>query len=443
MTDLPIKPRLPPDLQYVIDGMTEYCELDSGSARVLEFFGDRDYIDTLLNAPAPPEVTGLKAALWEHSRGRRNAEALARHAWDIAREMPIEKQAVLAGMGLVHHAFNCTTTARCMAEWSIGDFAEGGYGEGRQLHWTRDGITPKKRNLRRLHSPAWIRRHVKRDSETWSMRRRHGFYMDLIRHIPHEMITFDLTLWRAAFKDERQRQTEAEAEQWRRAREISEATELPWIDVLLEPKITLKPKALKQMRAFRRRRNKVARRALATAETILGSERTRRLVNNRSLLIEGREIDFNVRRYSHPAETGHGVMGVTAYDKQGNELAQLCLYYQDTPMLEQAASLALEVEAGDECAVLATANIVEMFPAGMEHPLLTGRHHARPTPLDVDAPIDVSLTPAGKRVHRDQTYWQETAPIWVEAVRVQTFGRDAKLLPPQQTVGYDGFEGLR
>jgi hypothetical protein len=424
---LEVQAPLPPDLQYVIDGMTECCDLDSGSALVLKLYGRREIIDLAIGGEE--ELVGMGRFTQRIHR----AHVLTRYAWDLARELSIDRQGTLAGMGLIHKAFDCTVSARCMAEWSIGDYAEGGYARWWHSAYTVDGVTPSRRNLRRLHSPEWIRRTVKHDRETARLRQRHAGYFDHIAHVPPEAIAFDNTLWRAAFKVERERQLDHEQLMWRQTREN--------MDAGVPIKVTLKPKYMRQLRRHQRDQRKVLRRALAVAEGVLGRERALAFTRGERIEIEGRELDFHVKRNkTSSADPGHGAMSVMVVDKCGNGLARLCLYYQDTPALEQAVSLALEVEAGgDEQAVLRTANLIEVSSAGIEHPLLIER--CRPGAIngpDPDEPVDVELPTAGKRLLRDQAYWAETAPIWIEALRTQVFGRKAKLLPPQQTVGYEG-----
>lgn len=424
-----VKLPLAPDLQYAIDSMTEFGELDSGSATILQLYGDRDLIDKTMNGVSEKQ----RDEPWTH----RVANALTRHAWAVARsELSLAEQGVLLGMGLMHRCHDIGGSARCMAEWAIGDFAEGGYAQSHRVFHSKDGITPSKRNLRRLHAPAWIRRYVKRDTETARLRRLTNSHLLTVGLAPWRHVTFDPDRWSETFAAARQRQRDEEELQWRRLRLRMEAgatfEEALWRDDTPKRPKWKRPKTIKN-------RRKVALRSVRMAEAVLGTESTRAFMRG-NLIIPGRDIDFKVKPRGSVARAGHGAMEVAVLEKEkGLELASLCLYYKNTPAIEQAVSLSLEVQAGDEMEVLKTANITSVTPHGVDHPVIIERQALRALREEfgggVIPPYD--LTEQAYRTLRNDTYWEKTRWVWTDALRMQVFGRAIDKIISQRIVESD------
>ncbi len=74
---------------------------------------------------------------------------------------------------------------------------------------------------------------------------------------------------------------------------------------------------------------------------------------------------------------GHGGLNITLRDKAGNSLADLCLYFEDTPVIEQVAAIAMHLACGEEQELLTTGNVSNVTSAGAIHPLIAERMKKR------------------------------------------------------------------
>ena len=110
---------------------------------------------------------------------------------------------------------------------------------------------------------------------------------------------------------------------------------------------------------------------------------------------------------------GHGGVILTAVDPNSKrKLANMCLYHDKTPALDQLTAIALAVSAGEEAEIMQTANLSRVTAAGRAHPLVQQRGHgeARWRPRD-----DVA--------RKNEAYWQDTRDVWTECIGVFVLGR--------------------
>jgi hypothetical protein len=123
-------------------------------------------------------------------------------------------------------------------------------------------------------------------------------------------------------------------------------------------------------RAARRTRT-LARRALARSRALLenlaGRERATAWLSGDEVTVEGRRFDFRLR-VADPHRIGHGALEVSVTDKDGIELASLCVYVPDTPALDQVCALVLHVTSGEEDEILRRANVIRAREAAFAHP---------------------------------------------------------------------------
>jgi hypothetical protein len=398
--------------------MCDLGDLDSGTATILQLYGNRTTIDRLC------ENAGIL------DRERTAPRLLTAYAWEIAREMPTAEQGVLLGMGLLHRSYEAVNLSRHIAHWAIGDFAEGGYMEPHGNALTKDGLTPSPRNMRRLMAPAWIRRHAKRNSETARIRRNTEHHLACAGQEPWREISFERGRWEEMFDVLHQRQRAEEDRMWREARIAMDA------GVSAAAALGVR-KNKREIKTKIRRHRKIIRRAASAAELVLGADGVRAFIKG-NLIIRGQDIDFKVKPASSNGRIGHGGLDLAVLDKKGVKLVDLCLYYKDTPAIEQAASLALEVAAGDERAVLETANVINATQEGANHPVLAERAAKRAAARTAEAgevaqfhvcPLGGSEWERNLRDARNDAYWEATKSIWIDAVRTEVFGRLAKRLP--------------
>ena len=133
----------------------------------------------------------------------------------------------------------------------------------------------------------------------------------------------------------------------------------------------------------RKARRKVIRKSFNALASVVGKPTARVFVSRDSITIEGRSFDFVLRCKGPLYKTGHGRVVISLRDKDGTHLCDLCVYWEDTPALDQAAALALHVAADDEMAVIETANFYNLQPAAEQHDLFTKVRTSRRTDVTV------------------------------------------------------------
>jgi hypothetical protein len=116
-----------------------------------------------------------------------------------------------------------------------------------------------------------------------------------------------------------------------------------------------------RIRKERRRSTSLGRRVLARSfsflEGLAGRERARAWLSGDAVTVEGRRFDFRLR-VRDLALRDHGALEVSVTDKDGVELAALCVYTPATPALDQVSALLLHVVAGEEDEILRKANVI-------------------------------------------------------------------------------------
>jgi hypothetical protein len=146
-------------------------------------------------------------------------------------------------------------------------------------------------------------------------------------------------------------------------------------------------------------------------------------------------VSLEIARNRSVASTGHGALDVRLCTPDGTRLANICVYFDKTPALDQVAALALHLDAGEENAIIDTGNLFNVTPAGAEHALVIQRQTKRAMPEDqalAERLLRHGLTHSEhdlKRAAQDR-YKADTIRIYFEAVRTQVWGRDAGRLEP-------------
>lgn len=384
---------LAPDVEYFIDAAVEHEEMDAGAALALKLYAPRralmDIIDEEYKHDGPA-----------HMRERiRKSDRLTAVADDILRHLPQPTAAPLAWAGVLHVRHWVRSNANMMAWWAQEDMIKGGcaepYIEARSLGQARrmeDYITtPKQR--RRLSSPAWIRRYVKLDSSTRRLRHMGDVVLARVRDIPLETVRDAAT----SIAD----MLESQHENYRRTNER----------VIRQTMMQRMPVERNQLRKMR----KVSVRAAKTAESVLGADAVRRWVQGQPIRITGQTVAIDAARTGSSALIGHGGVLLSAVDPStGRKLADMCLYHEKTPALDQVVAIALAIEAGEEADIIATANLSNLTDLGAKHPLIEGHASARRS-----AP----WRPRNIVQERNEEYWTTHKDVYLEALGTAVLGR--------------------
>ena len=110
---------------------------------------------------------------------------------------------------------------------------------------------------------------------------------------------------------------------------------------------------------------------------------------------------------------GHMGLHVTAAcPTTGVRLADLCVYHENTPALDQLTALSLAMQAGEEDEILKTANLSRVTDAGRAHPLILERGIAERRVRRYDEVRE-----------KNEAYWLETKQMWTDTLGVFVLGR--------------------
>jgi hypothetical protein len=381
--------------QYFIDCAQEGWELDSGSALALELYGDEAAIKEVINAPGALHPDS-------HYRNRRvKCLRLVAMADDIIDRLPAGRRSGIAHRSLHYVTHGIRELAETMSYWTIEDEIDGGCMEPyRDRSRSRNGIT-NKATARRLLAPSFIRRCVKKHapSEADHLRDLHAVAM------------------RRAARDAPQRDPDLMA--FYRA-QIAAAQ--PRYDRIMAAAFPHHRHAL----PVPRKQRKVIRRSLNIATSLLGIDTVKAFLSGEEIRLVGREAMLMLRKRGRLAARGHGCLSVAVADRNGTTLADLCTYIDGTPTLDQLCGFALWMRAGEERAVMETANITKLADGAAEHPLIAHHYAVRraaraETPDPVGRAIRSYLT-HDQKMARAATYWDRTREHWIAALSVAVIG---------------------
>lgn len=423
MPELRLEP-LAHEHEYILDQAGEFGDIDSGAGQALRLYGEKARIGAIIEG----------GDIGHGVRRRQITRALGNYGYSIIDSMNVEDQGAFYALSFAHIRHDAVQLVPVLAEWAISDRVEGGCMEKHNypMRCERDFVTPWKRDIRRLHSPAWIRRYVKRDDSCRFHRERANNLIHRAACVPKQFLRDGWARFESEYARQREHQRDLEQRQWHRVHQEL-AMGVSYSDAIQDPlRVTIKPKLIGKFRKKRRAYQKVLRRSSVTATAFLGTEVVRDLLQSKSIVISGKELDFEVQPSAALGSKGHGVLDIAALDKSGSKLADLCVYFEDTPALDQVTALKINVDAGLEMEILQTANIIRMTADGEQHSAIAEKRRAAIANMistdthriiDADTGHVVPPDPKELRLARNETYFKETQHIWDECVKVFVFGR--------------------
>lgn len=392
------KAPFPPDVEYFIDAALDHEELDATAALTLKLYAPRTPIMNIIDMEYKHDGPVYMA------RRISKCSALTALADDILYQLPIETRAPLAWAGVRHVKHWVGGTAHMMAWWAQEDMIKGGCGEPyktarNRAEWRHiNAYTLMPSQSRRLYRKGWIRKYVDQSPDkarlvTMGVRTRARVRgMDLLS-VSNQVDRISALL-------------EAQHEGYRRTNEC-----------------VIRQFAARELRISGRdtkQRRKVVTKAAATAERVIGRDSLNRWNTGQPVTIVGQTVAFEIARSGSSSTMGHGGLILTAVAPDSRrKLANMCLYHEGTPALDQLTALALAVSAGEEAEIMATANLTNVTDLGSRHPLIEG--HASAKREQPWRPRDIVA-------EKNERYWQETKPIWLETLGTRVLGRDWKVL---------------
>lgn len=435
---------VPMDTEYGIDVLLDEMSIDAATANVVTLYGDREIIADIMHKRMPNDERDYLDS-WRSARQqtRTAAARLMAYGTDLIGQLPPEKQGAFASIALTHMDYTTRHTAEFMAHWAIGDKAEGGYGEdyNRPPRCQKNSVWPYKKDVRRLYAPAWIRRYVKQEDECRRVRRIGSVVTGRLTHLDPELIAGGIEVFRVELQEADQRRQAYEAQQWEQIREDMRAGATAQ-EVLFEPRITFKKRVLANLRKRDRKERKILKRGMATANLIVGEDKTRAFLKGEAVTLEGVNLDLVVTKRGRAAGLDYSQIGLAAATKDGTKLADLCFYIEDTPAIDQLTAVALHAAAGEEQDIVNIANIINIAPVALDHPAFVAKSEAQAvarimaaaedrTPIEIEddafyipnlAKPHLTVSFRDRARDRDQQYWQDTKHIWLEATGVYLLG---------------------
>ncbi|MCW2195130.1 hypothetical protein AB7M45_007901 [Bradyrhizobium elkanii] len=391
----------PAEVEYFLDSAVEHDELGAFAHAVLTLLGSRKLV--------PELIEKRKIGHLLHCRQSRCHE-LDAYAHEIIAELAEHERRSFVAVGLRWEPRRLLNIAEYLASFNFEDETRGGANLPFRRHWRcDDNYDPTPRARRRLYAPGAIRRYARLEdcSMPWA-RLLAGRLRQLPAAVPADLdLVCDLLL----------EQRETYRVEYHRARQKFEA---------------------EQRRRFFsngsiERDRRAVRRAASFCAGLLGPAKVGAFARGEAITFAGRDVSIEVARARSIATVGHGALEVKLCAQDGTRLANVCVFFDKTPALDQLAAIAMHVEAGDESAIIQTGNLFNVTAAGSEHPVVRARLAQMPkAEVEVLAPGRRRRTASeyDKQKAALRRYTADTIDIYAEAVRARVWGRDVKRLDP-------------
>lgn len=424
---------LAPDIVYVLDGLLDNDSMDAGTFALLRTYATNREIDAILEQDAnEPWPVAL-------SRRRQNGLKLVDLANRKMPGLPAEVQVHIAALSLNWLRHSIRRYAEVYCAWTYEDETTGGAMKAwRDINRVRGDGSEGRRIGRRLRSPKFLRRVVQSQPETSGMRVLAERIFARVDMVPKGRVSDDgaaafAEAERLRIEAERHERTMAEIRTWSQRERYDEA-------VIPPIAIRLKKKAMIEARRKSRTRRKVIKRASQVAESIIGRQAISDLSRGDPVILEGNAVDLMVRSTASLGETNHGTLDISVHKKCGVPLAKLCVYIKDTPALDQVTAFWLMMQSGEEDDIIRSSNLVKVYDAGREHPVIAERERLSAERARIaDAANWTPINPRGGRQgrmsnrqtldHWKGIYAKEMLPVWVERTAIAVCGRRVKDLP--------------
>lgn len=379
-----------PDVQWYLDCALEHGELDAGSHVALRLYATRREVTDIIDGVPP---IGYYLSDRTVSARLRTTSRLADLADRLLADQHIDRRGAVAWAGIQHLKSEVDSLAWCCATWAIEDEIKGGclkpyIRTAMSTYQRRYEISPKLR--RRLYGPNWVRRYVKTNDDARTLRNKGS--RALVR-----LAGVDLGSVRSA-GDVIARDIKAQHEGYRR-----------WNEHIVRNMASMFSVTDREQRS----RRKVLKRAASTAVALIGRDPVSDFVAGRVVTLKGETINLEIGRIGSSAVIGHSGLHVTAAcPATGVRLADLCVYHENTPALDQFTALGLAMQAGDEAEIIKTANLSRVSEAGRAHPLIQDRGLP-----------ERAWRPRDDVQEKNEIYWQETKQMWIDTLGVFVLGR--------------------
>ena len=396
---------LPPGVEYFLDCANESDEMGAFAHAVLTLLGDRKLV---------PEMIDLDRGA--RRRGRwLLCQELDAYAHQLVRDLADHEQRAFVAADMRWEPMRLLRIAEYLAHFNFEDETRGGANLPFRRYCRHDrNFDPSPRARRRLYSPQWIRRYAKMEDQSVPMARAMA---DRLRSLPTAAPT-DRRLIDDLRAEQREAQKFLQHEAARQTYREGLRQKFSPYPVLDKP----------QRRAIRR--------ATEFASSVVGREDVATFVRGGTVRLRGPELMLEISRGRSLTTVGHGALDVRLCDTDGTRLANVCVFFDGTPALDQLAAVALHVEAGEAKSLISTGNLFAVTDAGAAHAIVRQRLAQNPAIFDehgvADRVMRRGLRPSDydRQMAALRRYKGDTMELYVGAVRTQVWGRDAHRLDP-------------
>lgn len=151
---------------------------------------------------------------------------------------------------------------------------------------------------------------------------------------------------------------------------------------------------IRRRHRLEQRKRKVARRGIALLSSLTSYETARMFIGGNVVEIHGREYVFRLKKNHGATSLGQAGLEIVLADHAGAVLANLCLYFEDTPAIDQVAAIAMHVAAGEEHDLIKTGNLYRVQEAAKAHSGLMALKYPNglPAPL-APYPVGENVSP--------------------------------------------------
>lgn len=358
--------RVPDEVLATLDGAAENYELTAGAHMACCLYGDRAELQRIY------DVRHGKLVGWQERAAKAtNYEVYGR---SLMAEVEPEMGAALRGASTLTFIRILADRAEYLGTDSFVDAIWG----GNSLPFKRPSLITDRGKIprrieRRLMSRSFVQRRVRADrDEIGRVHLQHIWDGMGNRLDPPSESCFELInrMW----TEQRERTRVREAEWMRdigRQRYDDDLIVSDALQVLRLKKV--KPHARRDMV---RKKQRVAKKAANVAATLLGPQTVSAFARGEPISIPAGEITLELTAGKSILSAGHSGIDVALHSPDGTFLSKLCVY-QELPVLDQLASMALYAQAGEIKDVLAAGNLYNTAEGAFENPLLAEKRAAR------------------------------------------------------------------
>lgn len=396
--------------QCFLDSAAESGEMTAACTAVLGLHGDARRIAAIIN----DRVLGPGCG---HRTRRGLCARLSGYGYELLAEMPEQRRAGFLAIGLSGALHWTAEIVHALTSWAYEDMTTGGALENfRSIPRCDHRYRATKGVARKLHAPGWIARYVRLNDTVLEAR-------DVVRPL--------LEMCRATIPDPHHLEISADFERqmsafrlvWAKTERGPDYIGAPGFDAptlssyehITRDTPISRPKPYLVLEKKQRR---VIGRAAVMAAAIIGSSAVSAFARGEPVVLPGSDIDLKITRIASSASIGHGRLGVSVLDRGGEHVADLCVYIDGTPALDQLTALALHMQAGLERDVIETANVIRYGAAAADHPVFKERvanRRAGPVVNSWDLRREAWIE-----------YREATKHLYLREVRKVVFGRAAR-----------------